>query len=246
MMGGGVLGLLQIEQVQDDLKLTADKKSQLAKMAEEQRAEMRERFAGRERGNREEQTDAQRQAEREKMIKEFQEQAKKTEEKIRGILSAEEFKRIKQIELQQQMEQRGPATFNRPDVIQALGLKEEQQQSLKQIAEGLAAQSQETREQTMQLFQGYRDASEDEQVKLREKGAQLREKDEAAKKQAQKEAMAVLTEEQKEMLKGLMGKFIKIEMRRRPGGPRPGGAPGQGGGNRRPGGQGGRPARPQA
>lgn len=247
MGGGGVSGLLRNEQVQNEVKLTEDQKSQLAKMAEEQRAEMRERFAGRGPGDREEQSEADRQAQREEMMKEFQERAKKMEEKIRGILEPEQFKRLKQIELQQQLQDQGPAAFARPDIIQALGLTDEQQQSLKQIAEGLATQRQQIGEQTRELFQGgFRDASEDERAKLMEKGTQLREKGETARKEAQQKAMAVLTDEQKEKLKSLMGKFVKIEMRGGPGGPRPGGdRGGQDGGNRRPQGD-RRPARPQA
>lgn len=253
MGGGGVSGLLRSEQVQEELKLTEDQKSQLSKMAEEQRAEMRERMGGMFGSNREEMSEAERKAQQEKVGKIFQELGKKAEEKIRGILEAEQFKRLKQIDLQQQMQNQGPAAFNRPDIIQALGLTEEQQQSLKQIAEGLEAQSQQIREQTAQLFQGYRDASEDEQGKLREKGAQLREKSETERKEAQQKAMAVLTEEQKEKLKGLMGKFIKIEMPRGgPGGQRPGGdrggqrPGGDRGGNSRPQEGQRRPARPQA
>jgi hypothetical protein len=179
-------------------------------------------------------------------MKEMDERANKVEGKIREVLEPTQFKRLKEIELQQRLQNEGPAAFDRPDIAQALGLTEEQKKSLKAIADGLEAESQQAREKVMQLFQGARDASEDERAKMREEGEKLREKGEATKKEAQQKAMAVLTDEQKAKLKNLMGEFVKIEMPRF-GGPRPGGAPEGQGGRRRPGGQGGgRPARPQA
>lgn len=249
MMGGGISNLLRSEQVQKEIKVTEDQKSQLTKLSEAQRAEMRERFAGRGGENREEQSEAQRQAQRETMMKEFQERAKKTEEKIRGILTAEQFKRLKQIELQQQ----GVEALRRPDMAQALGLTEEQIQKLKEIFDGIQKQREEIGEQSRSLFQGFRDASEDERAKLREKGEQLRAKGENLRKESQQKAMAVLNDEQKGKLKAMMGEPFKLErgsMPGRPGGDRGGQRPGgdrggQGGGNQQP--QGGRrPARPQA
>ena len=245
MMGGGISNLLRSEQVQKEIKVTEDQKSQLTKLSEAQRAEMRERFAGRGGENREEQSEAQRQAQRETMMKEFQERAKKTEGEIRGILTAEQFKRVKQIELQQQ----GVEALRRPDMAQALGLTEEQVQKLKVVFEDVQKQREEIREQSGSIFQGFRDASEDERAKLREKGEQLRAKGESLQKEAQGKAMAILTDEQKGKLKDMMGEKFQLEQRGmpgRPGGGRPGGdRGGQGGGDQQP--QGGRrPARPQA
>ena len=243
-MGGGIMSLLRSEQVQGELKLTEDQKSQLTKMAEEQRAEMRERFAGRNQENREELSEAEQQAEREKMMKEFQEQAKKAEEKIRGILEPEQFKRLKQIELQQM----GVNALSRPDVVQALGLTEEKIQELKDLFEGLRRQREEIGEQLRPLFQGARDASEDERAELREKGKQLREKGAALQKEVQQKAMALLTDEQKGKLKGLMGETFQLDRRAMfgpPGAQRPmGDRGGPRDGNRRPQGE-RRPARPQ-
>jgi Spy/CpxP family protein refolding chaperone len=234
-MGGGISSLLRSEQVQGELKLTEDQKSQLSQMAEQQWAQMREWFAGRNRGNREEQSEAERQAEREKMIKEFQERTKKAEEKIRGILKPEQFKRLKQIELQQM----GANALIRPDVTQALGLTEEQGQKLKELFEGIRKQREELREQSRPLFLGFRDANEEERAALREKGEQLRAKGDALQKEAQQKAMALLTDEQKGKLKDLAGEPFQLDRRDRFGSPG-----GQGSGNRRP--QGGRrPGRPQ-
>ena len=239
MGGGGVSGLLRSEQVQKEINITEDQKSQLAKMAEEQMAAMRERFSGQSRENREEMSDADRQAQREKMMKEFQEAAKEAEGKIRGILKPEQFKRLKQIELQQQ----GVEALRRPDMAQALGLTEDQIEKLKEAFAGVQKQREEIGEQTRALYQGFRDASEDERAKLREKGEQIRAKGEGLKKESQQKAMAILTDEQKGKLKDMMGKRFQLEQRGmsgRPGGGRPGGdRGGQGQGGRRP-------SRPQA
>lgn len=245
IMGGGISGLLRREQVQKELKLTEDQKSGLRQMAEERMAQMRERFGGGDRGTREELSDADRQAQREERIKQIQEQAKNTEEKVRGLLKPEQFKRLKQIELQQQ----GVNGLNRPDIAQALGLTEEQKQGMKEIFGGLQKQTEEIGEQSRSVFQGFREAGEEERAKLREKGEQLRAKGEAIRKEAQQKAMALLTDEQKGKLKGLMGEPFQLEQRAmpgRPGGGREGGDRSRGRGNRRPGGEGGRPARPQA
>ena len=244
MMGGGIAGLLRSEQVQGELKLKDEQKSKLSEMAEEQRAQMRERFGGQDRGNREEMSEAERQAQREKMMKEFQERAKKTEEQIRGILDAEQFKRLKQIEMQQQ----GVNALTRPDIAQALGLTEEQQLKMKEVFESAQKQRQEMSEEQRSLFQGFRDATDEQRATMREKMEQFRTKGEAIQKETQQKAMGLLTADQKEKLKGLMGTPFKLEQRGgmfgRPGGGRPGGDRGQGGGNRRPqgGGSSGTPA----
>ncbi len=139
-MMGGVAGLLRSEQVQEEIKVTEEQKTKLRKFAEEQGAQMRERmgqmFGGRDRENREELSDAERQAQREKMMKEFEERAKKAEESIRGMLEAKQFKRLKQIEMQQQ----GANALMRPDITQALGLTEEQQAKMKEVFEGIQKQ----------------------------------------------------------------------------------------------------------
>ena len=240
---GGIAGLLRSEQVQKEVNITEDQKSQLTKMAEEQTAQMRERFAGREGENREELSEAERQTRREEFMKEAQERAKKTEEKIRGVLKPEQFKRLKQIELQQQ----GVEALRRPDMAQVIGLSEEQVEELKEVFEGIRKQREEIGEQSRSIFQGFRDASEDERAELRKKGEQLRARGEELQKEVQKKAMGVLNDDQKGKLKGLMGEPFKLERRSmsgRPGGQRPGGDQGgqrrgQGDGNRRP-------ARPQS
>ena len=234
----GIAGLLRSEQVQKEVNITEDQKSQLTKMVEEQMAQMRERFAGRGGENREELSEAERQARREEFMKEAQERAKKTEEKIRGVLEPEQFKRLKQIELQQQ----GVEGMRRPDVVQALGLSEEQIQELKELFEGVRKQREEISQESRALFQGFRDASEDERAELRKKGEQFRARGEELQKEVQKKAMGVLNDEQKGKLKGLMGEPFKLDRRSmfgRPGGQRPGGVQGgqrrgQGDGERRP------------
>jgi len=237
---GGVSGLLRSGQVQEELKLTDDQKSELGELAQQQFAEMRERFAGRRQENPEELSEDERQAQREKMMKEFQERAKIMEEKIRAILEPKQFKRVKQIELQQM----GAMAFTRPDVAQALKMTEEQKQEMKELFEDVQKKRQEIGQQTGALFQGFREASDEDREKMREKMEQFRAQGEALNKETQQKAMALITDEQKGMLKNLMGEPFKLErpaMPGRPGGPRQGGAPGR---QRRDGNR--RPQRPQS
>ena len=81
------------------------------------------------------------------------------------------------------------------------------------------------------LFEGggFREMSEEERAKIREKMEQLGEKGRALRSEAQKKAMGVLTDDQRAMMPKLMGE--PFEFRRPEGQRRPG--EGQRGGDRR-------------
>lgn len=242
MPGGGLVGLLRNPQVQDEeLKLSDAQKEELRSTAEELREKgvnvgevIRERLGGRD------ETQALSFEERMKKMQEIMEelrpelekQAKEAEKRIAEILEPAQFKRLKQIELQQQ----GVDGLVREDIAQALGLSEDQRQEIKEILEQRGKKMQELGEQMRGAFTGgFRNLSDEDREKARAKMQELGEKRRAISSDAQRKAMAVLTSDQKAKMPDLMGE--PFEMRRPEG--RFGGRPGEG---RRPGGQ--RPRRP--
>lgn len=240
--GGGLIGLLRNPQVQDEeLKLSDAQKEELRSAAEKLREEgvnvgevVRERLGGRE--------EAQGLSPEDRMKKmqeimaelrpELEKQAKETEKKIAEIIEPAQFKRLKQIELQQQ----GVDGLVREDIAEALGLSEEQQQEIKGILEQRGKKMQELGEQMRGAFTGgFRNLSEEEREQARARMEELGEKRRAISSEAQKKGMAVLTPDQKAKMPDLMGEPVELRRPER----RPEGRPGEG---RRSGGQ--RPGRP--
>lgn len=237
--GGGVIGLLQIREVRDELKLSDEQVGKLTRLREDMDAARRDRGRPDFQGFRD-LSDSEREARMREFQQEREKQNKATEDKLRGILTGEQFKRLKQIELQQQ----GTAALMRSDIGQALGISDDQRAKMREAGEGV-------RDKMRGLFENARDMSEDERAGLREKMTKIR-------ADSEKALMAVLTDDQKAKLKDIMGKPFDLPRpefgRGGPGGGRfgPGGGGdrgGRGGGDR--GGRGGgdrgeRRRRPQA
>ncbi|MFH1268208.1 MAG: Spy/CpxP family protein refolding chaperone, partial [Planctomycetota bacterium] len=215
--GGGLIGLLRNQQVQDEeLKLSDAQKEELRSAAEKLREEgvnvgevVRERLGERE--------EIQALSFEERMKKmgeimaelrpELEKQAKETEKKIAEIIEPAQFKRLKQIELQQQ----GVDGLVRDDIAQALGLSEEQQQEIKEILEQRGKKMQELGEQMRGAFTGgFRDLSEEEREQARARMEELGEKRRAISSEAQKKGMAVLTADQKAKMPDLMGEPVEL------------------------------------
>jgi hypothetical protein len=229
-MGGGLMGLVNNPQVREHLKLNATQVGQLTILQEELREQARERFSGF--GNFREMSQEQREARMREIQEQAQKQAQETEKKLAEILTKEQFKRAKQIELQQQ----GVRALQRDDIIQALGVTEEQQQKLQAVAEEVGNKRRE-------LFSGgFRDMTEEQR-------AGLREKMQALQGELEKNSMAVLSGDQKTKLKQIMGEPFELERPEMRGfeGRGFGGRGGEGGpeGGRREGGR-NRPRRPDA
>ena len=226
--GGGVAGLIQNQQVQEELKLSEAQVEKVRELGQEIREEMQKFFPGRE--GSEDLTREQRMARFQEAMEKFRQEAEKRapeiEKKIRDMLEPAQYRRAKQIEMQLQ----GIDALLRADIIQALTLTEAQQKEIKEVLEKRNKEREGLDEQRRALFEGFRrDMSEEEREKARAKGEELREKGRTIQAEAQKAAMGVLTDEQKAMMPNLMGE--PFEFRRPEGGPggrRPGG-PGQGG-----------------
>lgn len=236
MMGGGLVGLLGMEQVREELKVTEAQQEKLRELGEKLREEVRGMFPDREATQdlTPEQRRERMQEAMEKFRKEAEKRAPEVEKQIAEILDKPQFKRLKQLEVQRQ----GVDALVRADIIQALGLTEDQQKKIKGTIEQRDKEQEALGEEMRGMFEGgFRDMSEEQRADARKKMEALGEKRRAIQSEAQKNAMGVLTDDQKAMMPNLMGEpfeFPRFEGRRGPGGG-PGGEGRRGGGGpRRP------------
>jgi Spy/CpxP family protein refolding chaperone len=242
MMGGGLLGLLGMQEVREELKVTEAQQDKLRELGEKLREEMRGIFPDREATQdlTPEQRRERMQEAMEKFRKEAEKRAPEVEKQIAEILDKAQFKRIKQLEVQRQ----GVDALLRADIIQALGLTQDQQGKIKEAIEERNKKQEELGEQMRGMFQGgFRDMSEEQRADARKKMEQLGEKRREIQTEAQKKAMGFLTDDQKAMMPNLMGEpfeFPRFDRRRGPGQGR-GGEGQQGEGQR----GGDRPRRPR-
>lgn len=129
--GGGAAGLLQRNDVQDELELLDDQKKQLADIREKSGQKMREAMAslrGGEGGERR----------GEAMRETFRKLAEETQGEVDKILLPHQSKRLKQLEVQMQMRGRGMlGALGSGEVPQKLGVSEDQQEKLRDKAQEL-------------------------------------------------------------------------------------------------------------
>jgi len=217
--GGGLAGLLRSPQVQEELKLSEAQGEKLRDLNEKVMEEIRDLLPDREslRDLSQEERREQMQKAMEKFQQEAEKRAPEVEKQIAEILDKAQFKRLKQLEVQRQ----GVDALRRPDIVQALGLTEEQQKQIKEALEDRDKKREELGEQMRAMFEGgFRQMSQEEREKAREKMQEAREKGRTIQSEAQKKAMGVLTDEQKARMPNLMGEpfeFRRFDSRRRPG-----------------------------
>lgn len=111
---GSVIGLLMIEEVQSELKLTAEQKEKLQAL----------------RGSREDR-EAFQNLSREERQKRFEELAKKADETIKTTLDETQQKRLEELRLQRE----GAEALTRAEVAGKLNLEQAQKDKIKQIAQ---------------------------------------------------------------------------------------------------------------
>jgi|GEM_PF-700817 len=205
--GGGTAGLLMMEEVQKEIGVTEEQKTELAKVAESLRPA--EGAGGFNRDEYEKLTEEERTKRREEMTKQMEDRSKKSDESIKALLKPEQWTRLSELRLQRE----GVRSWSREDVQKQLGLTEEQVAKVKTL----------TSAQGPGLGGGgrnFRDLSEEEMTKMR---AEM-----TARQEAFDKGMAeVLTEDQKATWTKLQG--TKFEFPQRGGGRGPGS-----GGRRRP------------
>jgi len=202
-MGGGMFGggnslwLLRMEQIQEELAMTDEQKAKLNELGQEMMSEMREQFSGM-RDLDAEQRRAKWAELREKMAKRAEAFRKKTE----AVLLPEQRARMKQIRVRML----GSRAFSDKEVIETLGITEEQTATFEAIREAV-------RGKMRKLFEGM-DWRAMDQEQRRQKGQEIGEKARQLQQEAVKEALGVLTEEQIETLNKMKGEEFELDRSR--------------------------------
>jgi hypothetical protein len=184
---GSVASLLQNESVQKELKVDKDQADKVKEAVQQVQDKHKDEFAKLRDLSQEE-----RRAEGQKLNRAVSEETLKA---VDPILKPDQVKRLKQIELQQL----GSQAFTRPEVQMALGLKDDQKEKIKTLAETAATEMRELRQGGNQ--QGNRD------------------KVTAIRKETTEKIQAVLTDDQKKTWKEMTGEpFQMATPQRRRGG----------------------------
>lgn len=126
---GGIGRLLMSDQVRTELEIVDDQQAELEAMGDEMRDKMRELFSGMRGLSREE-----RREKMEELRGEMQSVRAEVESRLGEILMPAQLERLKQIELQQQVQRQGTAALTRGSVAEELGITEEQQAEMREKA----------------------------------------------------------------------------------------------------------------
>lgn len=132
--GGGLIGLVTREDVQQEIQLVDEQREKVLQLAEEARDEMREEMRG--------MFDQMRDLSDEERRERFGEIRTKMEElnagvesKLKKALLPHQIERLKQIDFQTRMQSRGEGGLSSRAVAEALDLSDEQREKLEQRAE---------------------------------------------------------------------------------------------------------------
>ena len=188
---GSLLGLLRLEQVQKDLKLSEEQVAKVSKVGEGLMAEAREQFSA----LREIEDRAQR---RVKMTELSAQLDRKAREQLRDVLPREKMMRVYQIRMQ--VRAVVDSLANRY-VAGRLELTDEQKTKVAEIDKDMQAKRSE-------LYSSARDASEEQRAEVFQKIRKLR-------SEADEKALGLLTPEQKEAFEKMKGEKIELPTRSR-------------------------------
>lgn len=180
MMGGGLTALAKAKDVAADLKLTEDQVKKIdeldKKMSEKRRSAAQDN-----------------QGDREGMMAAMQEIAKETDKGLGEAISADQLKRLKQLQLQASIKNGGlMMALGNPDVSKALKFNEEQQEQLRGFREDMMSTMQELR-------QGGGDREE------------IQKKSQEFRASMDKKVAKLLTDDQQKTLKDMQGEPFKGE-----------------------------------
>ena len=190
MMRGRYLGLLSLEQVQNELKLSQDQIDKVKDIGEKLREEMGEQFAGlRQIEDRQE-----RWAKMAEMGEQFDEKA---HGQVRQLPSSEQMIRLYQVRLQVRGAVYG---VNNQWIANRLKFTDEQRKKAAELEKT-------TREKISEAFSGLRDLPQEER---RKKYAEVREKVGKIRSEADEQALGLLTAEQKGEFEKLKGEKFEL------------------------------------
>jgi len=187
---GSLLSLIRLEQVQKELKLSAEQVAKVKKVSEDLTAQMREQYTPlREIEDREKR--------RAKMTELTDQFDRKAREQLRDVLAREQMSRLYQIRTQVRAV---VESLGNTYVAGKLNLTEEQKKKVAQINKDMLAKR-------SQMFSGMRNASQEQRAEATQKLRKVR-------SDADKEALAVLTAEQSKAFQKMQGEKIELEMQR--------------------------------
>jgi len=182
-----LIGLAAREQVQKELDVNSEQKTQIKKVSDSYRSELRELFSGLQGVPAEERAEkfAELQSKR-------QELAAAAEKKLAAVLKEDQIQRLKEIGIQVL----GSRTLVRDEIAKALDLSKEQRVKIQGVIES-------EQKRSLQLFQDAQ-SGKIERSELREKFSDLR-------KEIRTEALDVLTKEQKEKFETMKGEKFQLD-----------------------------------
>lgn len=190
--GPSLLGLLRIERVQQELKLSEENVAKITELREKLTAEMRKELSS----LREIEDRQQRRAKIAELSEQFD---RKAREQLREVLSQDQMRRLYQIRMQVR-----PAidSLTNRFVAGRLELTDEQKEKLAAIAKDRDTKRAELLSDLRQMSQEQRQAA---MAKFR-----------AIRAEADEKALGLLTDEQKEAFEKMKGEKIELPSRRRP------------------------------
>jgi len=190
MMRGSIIGLLSVEAVQKELKLSDDQVAKIREIGQKLRAESREQYAGL--------RDIEDAQKRRAKMTELRDQAdQKAREQIREVLQREQIMRLYQIRLQVRGAVYG---LNNRYVAGRLELTDEQKKKAAEIEKA-------TTEKVFAAYRGLRDLGDEQR---RQAFAEAREKIGKIHADAEKQALGLLTAEQKEAFEKMKGEKFEF------------------------------------
>jgi len=190
MMGGGSSAmLLRMPEVQKELNLSDDQKKQIETLLADAMQQARASFGQVNFQELQNLSADEREKRLADMRKKFEDVGKGTDEKVAKILDTDQAERLHQLQLQQQ----GAMALFRPEVIQKLRLSDDQQAKMKKIQEdarpkGMTFDPNQSAEDRQAMFKKMRDQFD----------------------KAQKEILAVLTDDQMLDWTNMCGKEFKF------------------------------------
>jgi Spy/CpxP family protein refolding chaperone len=131
--GGGIAGLLQMPEVQHEVELSDDQKTELGKLRNEIRDQVRTQLQDSFNGMRD-LSDEERAARFEQIRGQMDTIRKDVETKLQKVLLPNQFDRLKQIDLQSRVQREGAAALTSGELADQLGLTDDQKEQIEQKA----------------------------------------------------------------------------------------------------------------
>jgi Spy/CpxP family protein refolding chaperone len=132
--GGGIIGLMQSDEVRQEIELSEDQEAELRTLRETVQDEIRNEMGDMFRGMRD-LSDEERQARFDEIRTRFDEINKDVEGRLGKVLLPHQFDRVKQIDLQSRIQRGGASALSEGELAETLGLTEGQREQLREKSE---------------------------------------------------------------------------------------------------------------